>query len=494
MYYTRTMLCNTIDYYIFLFIVFLVYCFTPSKIKIYWLLISSFIYILLLDKNYWFLALMITFISYLGGLFLSRKKTNSQRKIALIILIFLIVLPLMYFKYYLIIKKYFFMILGCTEYEEISSMYFTKPVGLSFYTFAALSYVVDVYNNPKTYEKSIINFSAFMLYFPKFVEGPIEKANKFSCDNNKKRISINKIYESFLFISWGLFQKIVIADRISIFVDTVYSDINIYNGYYLIIAALLYSIQIYCDFSGYSSIAIGVSKLFGIDLIRNFECPYFSKSVSEFWRRWHISLSNWLRDYIYLPLGGNKKGIKRKCLNIVIVFLISGIWHGSSLSFIVWGLLNAIYQIVGYLFKPTKDRIIKSLNVNIDSFLYKAFSIITTYILVCVSWVFFRADRFLSALSIIKSILTSSNIIIIFDGSLLKCGLDIKNMLLLIICIVFLILIDILEYKNINLCKKINNWHWAFKCIFTVFIVCFLMTFGKYGPALDKASFIYSNF
>lgn len=226
---------------------------------------------------------------------------------------------------------------------------------------------------------------------------------------------------------WGFFLKIVLADRIAIFVDSIYGDYETYGGFYLIVATVFFAVQIYCDFAGYSTIAMGTAKMLGINLIQNFDAPYISRSVADFWRKWHISLTSWFKDYLYIPLGGGRKGKARKYLNKLIVFLVSGLWHGASLSFVVWGGLNGLYQIIGELLMPVRNKAVEVFGLHTDRFGHKLLQVLGTFVLIDFSWIFFRAPSLMESIDIVKSIAHAKNAWILFDGSLYSCGLSQKT-------------------------------------------------------------------
>lgn len=232
------------------------------------------------------------------------------------------------------------------------------PVGISFYTFQALSYTMDVYRGDIVPERNFFMYALFVSFFPQLVAGPIERSKNLLRQVNQPHVfDYDNMREGLLVILWGFFLKLVVADRVAIIVNTVYGDYPQYGGMYIIVASVLFAIQIYCDFAGYSTIAIGAAKVLGFQLMENFDCPYFSCSIGEFWRRWHISLSSWFRDYLYIPLGGNRRGTLIKYRNIVIVFLVSGLWHGAAATYVMWGLIHGIYQVIGGITKPVRDKL-----------------------------------------------------------------------------------------------------------------------------------------
>ena len=267
-----------------------------------------------------------------------------------------------------------------------------------------------------------------------------------------------------------------------------------YTGFYLIVATMLFAIQIYCDFAGYSTIAVGASKILGVQLMENFDAPYFATSVAEFWRRWHISLTSWFKDYLYIPLGGSRKGKYRKYLNKLIVFLVSGLWHGASLSFVVWGGLNGLYQIIGEALQPIRNKAVKLLHINRSSLGYRLFSMIITFVLVDFALIFFRANTLLEAVAIIKSIFTVYNPWILFNGSLYKCGLSEKNFHLMLWGIIIVLFADYCKLKGIKIREVILKQDCWFRWIFISLSIAAILTYGIWGPHFNEANFIYFQF
>jgi len=293
---------------------------------------------------------------------------------------------------------------------------------------------------------------------------------------------------------WGYFLKMVLADRASIFVDTVYGNIAEYSGWYMIVATLFFAIQIYCDFYGYSTIAMGAAKFLGINLMENFDAPYLSGSVAEFWRRWHISLTSWFKDYLYIPLGGSRTGSFRKHVNRIIVFLVSGLWHGAEWSFVIWGGLNGVYQVLGDLLKPVRDSVVQSLKLNRQSIGHKVLCNVITNTLICFSWIFFRADNILDALRIVKRILLQRNPGILFDGSLYECGLDRANFNLLLISVGILFFADFCKKHKIRIRNVIIEQDYWVRWLVISVSICMILLLGIWGTAYDAVSFIYFQF
>ena len=341
------MLFNSIDFLIFLPIVLVIYYIIPMKYKHIWLLISSYYFYMCWNAKYVLLIFVSTVITYLSGILIDKvEKTwpdvndiGKYKKLILAISFVSNLGILFYFKYINFTLDIVTRVLSKMNISmNVPVFDVILPVGISFYTFQALSYSVDVYRGEVAPEHDFFRYALFVSFFPQLVAGPIERSkNLLTQLREPRKFDFGYAFDGILLMLWGFFLKIVLADRIAIFVDTVYGDCEHYQGIYLIVATVLFAVQIYCDFSGYSSIAMGTAKLLGIELMDNFNAPYLSTSVADFWRRWHISLTSWFKDYLYIPLGGSKKGILRKYLNKMIVFMLSGLWHGAQLTFVVWG-------------------------------------------------------------------------------------------------------------------------------------------------------------
>ena len=369
------------------------------------------------------------------------------------------------------------------------------PVGISFYIFQALSYTMDVYRKEIYVERNFLKYALFVSFFPQLVAGPIERSknllkqigtyNVFSYDNFRRGL---------LIMLWGYFQKIVIADRIALLVDTVYNNVGSYEGSYYLLASVLFAIQIYCDFSGYSLIAAGAAKVMGFELMENFNCPYYAKSVAEFWRRWHISLTSWFRDYLYIPLGGNRKGTARKYLNILLVFLVSGLWHGAQWTYVIWGGLNGLFQVLGSILAPLRKKAGELLGVKEESFGHKFIQVCVTFVLVDFAWIFFRAASVHDALHIIKSILTVHNPWIFFDNSLYSLGLSQKQFHLMVFSLAVLAVADWLKYKKVNVLDRLMEQDIWFRWPAYLMGILFVLVFGIWGNAYDAQAFVYFQF
>lgn len=498
------MLFNSIDFWLFFPIVTLIYFIIPNKVKYLWLLVASYYFYMCWNVKYALLILASTVITYISGLLIEVIKYSkfdeiTQKKLKKWIVAgsFTSNLGILfYFKYINFFVDIVAKLFAKVHVElDVPVFDIILPVGISFYTFQALSYTMDVYRDDIYAEKNFLKYALFVSFFPQLVAGPIERSK-----NLLKQLAVPQKfkYENFregiMLMLWGYFLKIVLADRIAMFVDAVYGDYTTYSGMYLVVATILFAIQIYCDFAGYSTIAMGAAMVLGIQLMDNFDAPYLSTSVADFWRKWHISLTSWFKDYLYIPLGGSRKGKFRKYLNKMIVFLVSGLWHGAQLSFVVWGGVNGLYQVLGEILQPLRDKLVEILHLKRDSLGHKLIHIIGTFILVDFSWIFFRADSVLEAFEIIKSIFKGKNFWVLFDGSLYNCGLDDKNFRLMIAAIGILIFADICRHFSVKIREVVIKQDCWFKCFFIATVVCLILLFGKWGPSFDKANFIYFQF
>ena len=486
------MLFNSFHFLIFFPIVTLIYFFIPYRVRWIWLLITSYYFYMCWNPKYAILIATSTLITYLSGIFISNSKDKKKLWVALSFISNLSIL--FFFKYFDFAIENINIILNKLHITLITPSFdVLLPVGISFYTFQALSYTVDVYRGDVKPEKNLGKYALFVSFFPQLVAGPIE-TSKHLLDqfNHNYDFDYDRVKSGLLLMLWGFFQKLVIADRIAIVVNTVYNNYTDYSGFTLIVATVLFAFQIYCDFSSYSDIAIGCARVMGFELMQNFNRPYFSKSIAEFWRRWHISLGGWFRDYLYIPLGGSRQGKLKKYRNIMIVFLTSGLWHGAGWGFIVWGFLHGFYQVVGDLLKPTREYFIEKFNINKNRFFHRLSQIVIVFILVDFAWIFFRANTFSDAIGIIKNMFVF-NPWVLFDGSLYNLGLDQKDFIVGILAIFILIIVSLLRRNTrlINLIGKqsiIVRWTFYFTFLYSILI------FGIYGPGYAAQQFIYFQF
>jgi len=349
---------------------------------------------------------------------------------------------------------------------------------------------MDVYRGQVEAEKNFLRYALFVSFFPQLVAGPIERSSHLLSQLKEKRpFDPDKFKSGALMMLWGYFQKMVIADRAALVADMIYGYHAVYSGWVLILATLLFAVQIYCDFGGYSAIAIGAARILSVDLMQNFRQPYFARSVSEFWRRWHISLSTWFRDYLYIPLGGNRKGLVRKYLNLMITFVLSGLWHGANWTYVVWGALNGAFQIIG----DAKNRLLKKWKRR-ETFSLVLFQRLCTFCLICLTWVFFRAQSIADAFDILRSMFSVNNAWIFTDGTLLSFGLSTLEWVVLVLSIGILWAVDIAREHGVSLGAKLAQQHIAFRWLAYVGVIVFILLFGVYGVGFDAGQFIYFQF
>ncbi|GGG53034.1 MBOAT family O-acyltransferase [Bizionia arctica] len=407
------MLFNSLDFAIFLPIVFILYWFVLNKQLKYQnalVVVASYVFYGWWDWRFLSLILFSTLVDYAIGLALSKQQNSRKRKVLLWISIIVNLGFLGFFKYYNFFIDNFVKAFSFFGQDiQPNTLNIILPVGISFYTFQTLSYTIDVYKKQLEPTKDFISFAAFVSFFPQLVAGPIERASHLLPQFYVKRqFNYNKAVDGLRQILWGLFKKVVIADNCANFANTIFDGYESYSGSTLALGAVFFAFQIYGDFSGYSDIAIGTSRLFGFDLKQNFATPYFSRDIAEFWRRWHISLSTWFRDYVYIPLGGSRGSKGNQIRNVFIIFIVSGFWHGANWTFIIWGALNAMY------FLPLLLRGKNKINTNVvaeNSMLPSVKEFLqmgVTFGLTVIAWVFFRAENVSMALDFLSRMFNMS--------------------------------------------------------------------------------------
>ncbi len=480
------MLFNSIDFAIFLPIVFCLYWFVTNKnlkLQNFLLLVAS--YVFYGWWNYRFLSLIVfsSGVDYLIGIGLSKTELPKKRKALLCTSIIVNIGLLGFFKYYNFFAASFaeaFTFFGI--HIEPSHLNIILPVGISFYTFQTLGYSIDVYRKKITPAKDIIAFFTFVSFFPQLVAGPIERATNLLPQFYRKRIfNYDKAVDGMRQILWGLFKKIVIADNLATYVNEIFAHYSVHPGSTLLLGAVFFAFQIYCDFSGYSDIAIGTARLFGFDLMRNFAYPYFSRDIAEFWRRWHISLSTWFRDYVYIPLGGSRCDTLLKIRNIFIIFIVSGFWHGANWTFITWGFIHACCYLPLMLLKRNRKYVGEIAEGRILPNLQECMHIGSTFFVTTLSWVFFRATTIHGAFSYLGRIFSKS--LFVFP--------DIHPKLIILITAI-LVLIEWMQRDKLHPLEfdsKIFNKPVRWIIYFTILLSIFL--FGNFSSNYE---FIYFQF
>ncbi len=492
------MLFNSAQFLVFFAISLIGYYIISPKYRYIWLLICSYFFYMNWNPIYVLLLMFSTIISYVGGLLIERSASIKGKKICLTAVILSELSVLVYFKYTNMFMVYLNKLIEITGHPSIHWEHSViLPVGISFFTLQSLGYLIDVYRRNIYAEKNILRYALFISFFPQLVAGPIERSGHLLKQLAKPvKFSYDNLRRGMLITLYGYFLKVLIADRLSIFVDRVYSDTNTYTGFYIIVATILFTIQIYCDFYGYSTIAKGVAMTMGISLMDNFNAPFYSKSIKEFWSRWHISLSSWFRDYLYFPLGGNRKGPFRRDINLLIVFAVSGLWHGASISFVIWGLLNGLYEVserwMGRLFAKVMD--VTGNKRDYKTRTNKILRIMITYTLFTFSMLFFRANDMGDAMSALKNMITKLDWKVFFDGSMFGLGIDRNYSHVLILAFMLLATVDYLKYRGKNVVDAFFKQNWWFRVLAITGLLTAVLLFGCYGNTYSLQQFIYFQF
>ena len=491
------MLFNSTEFLIFLPITLILYWIFPNKYRYICLFIASYTFYMFWNPKYAFLMGISTVVTFLSGVLIEKLK---YKRIVVAFSFIINLAILIFFKYCDFLLQNINIVLSVLNIQLINKPFdVILPVGISFYTFQALSYTIDVYRGDIKPEKNIVKYALFVSFFPQLVAGPIERSKNLLIQienlEKVKRFDYNRITEGLTLMLFGYFQKMVIADRAAILVDTVFNSYYEYNSIALILAAIFFAIQIYCDFGSYSLIAIGTAKVMGINLMENFNTPYFARSVKEFWSRWHISLSTWFRDYLYIPLGGNRCSKVRKSFNILVTFLVSGLWHGANFTFIAWGAIHGIFHIIEEQLKPIKEKYLNKFNIKTNAFSFIMLEIIITFIIVDLAWIFFRAETIHDALLYIKRIFTRIDLWTLFDGALYNFGLNIFEMNILIIALFILVSFDLIKYiRKESIFDFLSRQNLYFRWFVMLFLILYIIVYGKYGAGFDPKQFIYFKF
>jgi D-alanyl-lipoteichoic acid acyltransferase DltB (MBOAT superfamily) len=479
---------NSLDFAIFLPIVFILYWFVCNnnlKSQNFLIVAASYVFYGWWDWRFLSLILFSTIVDYSVGRGLLKQENLTKRKVLLWISILVNLGFLGVFKYYNFFLDNFITAFSFFGTEiKANSLNIILPVGISFYTFQTLSYSIDVYKRKLEPTKDFIAFSAFVSFFPQLVAGPIERARNLLPQFYKKRtFDYSKAVDGMRQILWGLFKKIVIADNCAVFADQIFNNSHDYSGSTLVLGAIFFAFQIYGDFSGYSDIAIGTARLFGFNLMQNFAFPYFSRDIAEFWRRWHISLSTWFRDYLYIPLGGSRGTNYFKIRNVFIIFLVSGFWHGANWTFIIWGGLNALYFLPIMLLNKNKiNTDVVAQGKHLPS-VREVLSITLTFSLTTIAWIFFRAEDIHHAISYLSDIIHPS---ILTLPELITPKLE---MIYTILCVFILVLFEWMNRDKIH-ALDIANYNKSNRWVLYLIIIIMIITFGSF----NQNSFIYFQF
>ncbi len=497
------MLFNSIDFLLFFPLVTAAYFLLPHRVRWVWLLVSSYYFYMCWNPRYVVLIALSTVVTWLSGLLLGRaaQVEDARRRAFLrrlwVALSFAINLAVLFcFKYF----GFFWQnltalagLFGVTLRQPGFDL--LLPVGISFYTFQALGYTVDVYRGELPAERNLFRYALFVSFFPQLVAGPIERSkNLLSQLSERHGFDPDRVRDGLLLMLWGMFEKIVVADRIAYLVSHVFDRYMELPGIASVLAVLLFGVQLYCDFAGYSDIARGAAEVLGFRLMVNFRQPYFARSTQDFWRRWHISLSSWFRDYLYIPLGGSRRGEKRKYANLLAVQLVSGLWHGANWTYVVWGGLNGLYQVAGAALAPWRQRACERLRIRKENPVCRVLSAAFVFLLYDFSLLFFRAPSLRAALSMGKRALLHLQPFALRGDALYTIGLAKPQFQVMLWALLALFLGDLLKERLGEVRPYLTRlplpvrWAAYLAGLFAVLL------FGMYGPGYSEAQFIYFQF
>ena len=481
------MLFNSLSFLLFFPFVTVVYFLLPYRFRWAWLLAASCYFYMFFKAVYIFILFFTIIIDYFAGILLENEKNLKKKRLWLIMSLIANIGVLAVFKYYNFLNTNISGLCSLLGYHNnIPYLSILLPIGLSFHTFQAMSYTIEVYRGNQAAERHFGIYALYVMFYPQLVAGPIERPqNMLHQFYEEHYFDYTRTVEGLRLIVWGLFKKVVIADRLSPFVDLVYDHPHNYHGFQIILATIFFTFQIFCDFSGYSDIALGTAEVMGFKLMVNFNRPYFSKSISEFWKRWHISLSTWFRDYLYISLGGNRVSKSRSYLNQFIVFMISGLWHGANWTFVIWGSLHGFYLIMGNITKEIRGKVSQQIGLTKTGWLNKLVEVGTTFGLVAFAWIFFRAANFSDAILIIKNGMHLS----LTQLGLYMLGTDAYNFRL---CFVFILLMELvhLQLRSGDLNYLMKKQTTFVRWVSYVVILLLIINFGVFGDH----QFIYFQF
>jgi alginate O-acetyltransferase complex protein AlgI len=485
------MLFNSIHFLIFFIIVTAAYFLIPHKFRWFLLLASSCYFYMFFIPVYILILAFTIIIDYFAGIFLEQTKGRSKKWFLIASLIANIGV-LAVFKYYNFLNDNLTNLLYGIGYQNpVPYLSILLPIGLSFHTFQAMSYTIEVYRGNQKAERHFGIYALYVMFYPQLVAGPIERPqNLIHQFYERHYFNYQRVTDGLKLMVWGLFKKVVIADRLAIVVNTVYNNTHDYTGATLIVATIFFSFQIFCDFSGYSDIAIGAAQVMGFKLMKNFDRPYHSKNIHEFWGRWHISLSSWFRDYLYISLGGNRVTIPRWYLNLFIVFIISGLWHGANWTFVIWGGLNGIYLMFALISRNARSRMSQFIGLHKLPFLNNSLQIIITFGLITFTWIFFRSKSISDAVYVIKNSVKGlySNIFSDLPFNL-HPGISKYQFIIGIASILFMEIVHVIEYKN-NLLEWVRGQPAILRWSIYYVVIFMIIFFGVY----NNSQFIYFQF
>jgi D-alanyl-lipoteichoic acid acyltransferase DltB (MBOAT superfamily) len=471
------MLFNSLEFIIFFPVVCVIYFLLKNnKWRIPFLLIASYYFYMNWKPVYAVLIMTSTILTYACGLLVEKNKQNIRKKKTFLITSLILNFSILFvFKYFNFINESVFSILEMAGLRwPVPNLDILLPVGISFYTFQAVGYSIDVYRGTIRAERNFVTYALFVSFFPQLVAGPIERANKLLPQFHEEHsFSYDNAVEGLKQMIWGFFMKICVADVLSEYVNAVFNNVSQHNGTSLLLATVFFTFQIYCDFGGYSNIAIGAARVMGFRLMENFHRPYFSLNIKEFWKRWHISLSSWFMDYVYIPLGGNRVKYPRHLFNLMVTFLVSGVWHGANWTFVVWGGLHGIYQVIGNIWRRYIHKF------EYKTFISRGFGIVFCFVLVAFAWIFFRANNVNDAFTIVQKIFTEHGALFV------EKAVFIHGFAALFI----LLLKDTIDNFNLNF-HFMHSRHIVVRYLSTVFLITYILLFGSFS----SGQFIYFQF
>lgn len=508
------MLFNSLEFLLFFPVVSILYYLVPPRWRHGWLVLVSYLFYACFAPAYVLLLFGVTFVTYLAGRGIEHTRTASTRAVHaarhafqrsasngsgwLFFALLLCLGVLFCFKYFNFLVGDVMQSVGAVFPEwglHSPLLSLALPVGISFYTFQSLSYVFEVYKGTFPAERNFLYYAAFVSFFPLLCAGPIERAPHLLPQFHEVHsFDLHRIKRGLLLMLWGYFQKLVLSDRAAILVRQVFGHYERYAGFQLVTAAVLFDLQIYGDFAGYSNLAIGAAEVMGFEVACNFDTPYFSRSVGEFWRRWHISLSSWFRDYLYFPLGGSRCSRRQKYRNLMIVFLVSGAWHGAGWNFLLWGGLNGLFQILEQQFAPQRAMLCEKLHIRTDSLGHRVVQTVLTFCLVDFAWIFFNAADVQTAFGFIGRMFTTLRLDTLFGGALFELGLSGTEFRILLAAILLQFVVSLCAYRGITVRDVLCRQGFLVQDVVVLTGLFVVLLFGIYGPAYDASNFIYMQF
>lgn len=478
------MLFNSVQFIIFFPLVIAILFIMPRKLRMYWLLVTSYYFYMCWNAKYALLIAFSTLITWLTGILLEKTEDVRKRKLYIVGCCLANLSILFVFKYLNFAIENINALMGIANVNfHVRSVDLLLPVGISFYTFQALGYIIDVYRGDIKAERNLCRYALFISFFPQLVAGPIERAGnmleQLKAIDKKQLFQYRQVKNGLLMMGWGMFQKVIVSDRLAIIVDEIYGNYSEYGLTTIVFATIAFAFQIYCDFDGYTNIACGAAEVMGIRLMKNFKQPYLATNVREFWKRWHISLTSWFRDYLYIPLGGNRKGAVRKYMNTLIVFVVSGVWHGVGWNFILWGGIHGVAQVCSNLRRKEEAL----------SFSAKLRKGMITFAIVDFAWLFFRADSMGHAVALLRQMLTQ-----IGDFSMIGGCLDNGNWMILLLGVICVVLVDLVHEKGIRIRERLEKQEIWFRYAIYLFLFCSCLYMGVNYADGGVTQFIYFQF